>query len=68
MTARWIWLTHLETSEPVGIPIDKIAMIEQKEPQTGNVVVIFLETGKEIRVVESLAHIRNVLEDTDSEI
>lgn len=67
MTARWIWLTHLETSEPVGIPIDKIAMIEQKEPHTGNVIVIFLESGKEIRVVESLTHIRNVLEGALSE-
>ena len=42
-------------------------MIEQKEPHTGNVIVIFLESGKEIRVVESLAHIRNVLEGALSE-
>lgn len=59
----WIWLTLVETSEPVGIPIRRIAMIEQKEPQTGNVVAIFLDTGKELRVVESLATIQRMLSE-----
>ncbi|MEM9059605.1 MAG: hypothetical protein AAGD13_04010 [Pseudomonadota bacterium] len=60
--ADWLWLTLLETSEPVGIPLIHIALIEQKGPETGNVVTIFLDTGKEIRVIESLAEVRRKLD------
>lgn len=49
-----IWLSNVETSEPVGIPLHRIALIEQKSGQEGNVVAVFLDTGKELRVIESL--------------
>lgn len=49
-----IWLSSAETSEPVGIPVQRIALIEQKTPVEGRVVAIFLDTGKEIRVIDSL--------------
>lgn len=57
----WIWLTSVETSEPIGIAIHRVTMIEQKEPHTGNVVAIFLDTGKEIRVAETLASVQRML-------
>ena len=64
----WLWLTSVETSEPVGIPVARISMIEQKEPHTGNVVAIFLDTGKEVRVIESLETVRRMLAHTSGDI
>ncbi|MEM1130453.1 MAG: hypothetical protein AAGB15_06280 [Pseudomonadota bacterium] len=59
--SRYIWLSSVETSEPVGIPVDRIALIEQKTLKEGNIVAIFLDTGKEVRVMESLDRVRHLL-------
>ena len=61
MEPGWIWVTSVETSEPIGVPVARISMIERKEPQTGHVVAIFLDTGKEGRIVESLEDVRTKL-------
>lgn len=37
-------------------------MIEQKGPATGSVVTIFLDSGKEVQVMESLAEVRRKLD------
>ncbi len=58
-----LWLSGVETSEPVGIPVARIAMIEQKSAAEGQVVAIFLDTGKEVRVIEALATVRQRLAD-----
>ena len=60
-----IWLTALETSEAVGIPTMRIALIEQKSPTQGHAVAIHLDTGKELRVMESLADVRARIEAAD---
>ncbi len=57
-----LWLTSVETSEIVGIAPQRIAMIEQKTAKEGNVVAIFLDTGKEVRVIEALSDVRAQLE------
>ena len=57
-----IWLTALETSEPVGIVIARIAVIEQKAMKDAQVVAIHLDTGKEVRVIEALQDVRRRLE------
>lgn len=59
--APLIWLTSVETSEPVGIAPAAIAMIEQKPAAEGHVVAIFLDNGQEVRVIESLAEVRRRL-------
>lgn len=56
-----LWLSNVETSEPVGIPLARIAMIEQKPLCDANVVAIFLDTGKEVRVIETLDEVRRRL-------
>lgn len=61
----WLWLTSVETSEPIGIPVARISMIERKEAHTGNVVAVFLDTGKEIRVIESFDVVRGMLSAED---
>ena len=53
-----LWLSNVETSEPVGIPVHRIALIEQKSAMEGSVVAVFLDTGKELRVIESLAVVK----------
>ena len=58
-----IWLSNVENSEPVGIPLHRIALIEQKTAIDGNVVAIFLDTGKEVRVIESLDIVKTYLAD-----
>lgn len=59
-----IWLTSLETSEPIGIAQHRITTIEQKPLQEANVVAIFLDTGQEVRVIESLSAVRQRLTDS----
>lgn len=59
--ARFAWFTSVETSETVGIPVDRITMIEQKTRGEGLVVAIHLDAGKEIRVVESLDRVRELV-------
>lgn len=57
-----LWLTSAETSEMIGVPIHRIALIERKSGAEGHVVAIFLDTGKEVRVIESLDRIRQLLD------
>ena len=57
-----IWLTNIETAEPVGLPLSRVLMIEQKQPQEGGTVTFFLDHGKEVQVSESLARIRDAIE------
>ena len=61
-----LWLTSVETSETVGIPFPRVLMIEQKSAREGNVVAIFLENGKEVRVMEPLSVVRAQLEAAES--
>ena len=60
-----LWLTAVETAEPVGIPVDRLVMIEQKSIKEAQVVALHLDTGKEIRVVEPLAEVRKRLDAAD---
>ncbi|MEM7057652.1 MAG: hypothetical protein AAF557_08695 [Pseudomonadota bacterium] len=63
-----LWLSNIETSEPIGIPINRITLIEQKSAKDGNVVAVFLDTGKELRVIESLATVKSrIMDQTQSE-
>lgn len=57
-----IWLTSIETAELVGLPLSKVLLIEQKRPQEGGAVTIFLEQGKEVQVTESIARICETIE------
>ncbi len=41
-----ISLTNIDTAEPVGAPVDKIVLIEQKRPQDGGAVAIYLAHDK----------------------
>lgn len=58
---QMIWLTNIDTAEAVGVPVGKILLIEQKRPQDGGAVALYLEHGKEIYVSESLARISELL-------
>ena len=60
-----VWLTNVENSEPVGIPLARIAMIEQKPMGEGNVVAIHLDTGKEVRVIETLTILKARISSAD---
>ena len=60
------WLTAVDSSEPIGIPIERIAMIEQKARGEGMVVAIHLDAGKEIRVIESLQRVREIVDDVST--
>ena len=64
----WLWLTSVETCEPIGVPVSRISMIERKEPKTGNVVAIFLDTSKEVRVIESLDDVRTMIEELENPV
>lgn len=57
-----LWLTNLETSEQVGIATDRLLMVEQKSPSEGYAVALHLDTGKELRVMESLADVRAMID------
>ncbi|MEL7464191.1 MAG: hypothetical protein AAFN79_09000 [Pseudomonadota bacterium] len=54
----FIWLTNVETAEPIGFPISKLLLVEQKRPQDGGAVALYLDHGKEVQVSESLARIK----------
>lgn len=58
-----LWFTAVETAEQVGVPIARLVMIEQKSVKEAQVVALHLDTGKEIRVVEPLARVREILAD-----
>lgn len=61
--ARIIWLTNIDTAEPVGVPVEKILLIEQKRPQDGGAVALYLAHDKEVYVSESLPRIAELMED-----
>ena len=65
--AQFLWLTAIESAEPIGIAVERIAMIEQKARGEGLVVAIHLDTGPEIRVVESLDCVRQAIAGADPE-
>lgn len=56
-----IWLTNVETAEPVGLPLSKVLLIEQKRPQDGGAVAFYLDHGKEVQVSESMARVRECI-------
>jgi len=57
----FLWLTNVENSEPVGLSRRRITIIEQKAAAEGHVVAVHLDTGMEIRVIESLGVVRRKL-------
>ncbi|MGB0505158.1 MAG: hypothetical protein ACPGGK_03090 [Pikeienuella sp.] len=57
----FIWLTNIDTAEPVGVPVTKVVLIEQKRAQDGGAVALYLEHGKEVFVSESLNRIREMM-------
>ncbi len=59
---EFIWLTAIESAEPVGVATQRIVMIEQKTRGEGMVVAVHLDIGTEIRVAESLDRIRAAVE------
>jgi hypothetical protein len=60
-----IWLTNIETAEPVGVPLSKVLLIEQKRPQNGGAVALYLDHGKEVQVSESLASVKERIAAAD---
>jgi len=60
--APFIWVTNIETSEPVGVRVDQILLVEQKRPADGGAVAIYLAHGKEIHVMESFRAVREMTE------
>ena len=61
-----IWLTNIETTETVGLPLSKLLLIEQKRPQDGGAVTLYLDHGKEIQVSESLASVKSAIANASS--
>lgn len=59
---RLIWLTNIDTAEPVGVPVEKVVLIEQKRPQDGGAVALYLECNREIYVSESRERITELFE------
>lgn len=57
----FIWMTNIDTSEPVGIRVDQILLVEQKRPENGGAVAIYLAHGKEIQVIESFQAVRDMI-------
>ncbi|MEM7268184.1 MAG: hypothetical protein AAF401_02910, partial [Pseudomonadota bacterium] len=62
-----IWLTNIDTAEPVGLSAAKMVLIEQKRPQDGGAVAIYLDFGKEVHVAESLSRVRELTEGASSD-
>lgn len=56
-----LWLTNIETSEPVGVPLSKVLLIEQKRPQDGGAVAIYLDHDREVHVTESLSRVNELM-------
>lgn len=63
---RMIWLTNIETAECVGLPVERILLIEQKRPQDGGAVAIYLDHGKEVHVSESLRRVADLVEGRET--
>ena len=62
-----LWLTGMETSEPLGIPLARIVLIERKSGKEGHAVALHLDSGKEIRVIESLEDVKSKIEAVGTE-
>ncbi|MEO1611371.1 MAG: hypothetical protein AAFU55_03295 [Pseudomonadota bacterium] len=60
-----IWLTNVETAETIGVPLSKVLLIEQKRPQDGGAVALYLDHGKEVQVSESLSRIKDFIAAAD---
>lgn len=58
-----IWLTNVDSAEPVGVPLSKLVLVEQKRPQDGGAVTLYLDHGKEVQVSESLKAIRKAIQE-----
>jgi hypothetical protein len=63
-----IWLTSVDTSEVIGLVRSRIVFVEQKPAKEGHVVAIFLDTGREIRVMEPLSEVRMQLEGEKADL
>lgn len=61
----FIWVTNVDTSEPVGVRVDQILLIEQKRPEDGGAVAIYLAHGKELHVIESFRAVRAMVEGAE---
>lgn len=57
----FIWVTNIDTSEPVGVRVDQILLVEQKRPEDGGAVAIYLAYGKELYVIESFKAVRDMI-------
>jgi len=57
-----LWLTNIDTAEPVGVPLSKLLLIEQKRAQDGGAVALYLDHGREIHVSESLSRVNELIE------
>ena len=64
---RMIWLTALETSEPLGLNADHIVAIEQKSAKDSHAVGIHLDTGREFLVIENLSDVRALIQGSEIE-
>jgi len=51
----------VDTSEPVGVRVDQILLIEQKRPENGGAVAVYLAHGKELYVMESFKAVRDMI-------
>ena len=60
--APFIWVTNIDTSEPVGVRVDQILLLEQKRPEDGGAVAIYLAHAKELHVMESFRAVRQMIE------
>ncbi len=56
-----LWLTNIETAEPVGVPLSKLLLIEQKRAQDGGAVALYLDHGREVHVSESLSRVHELI-------
>lgn len=63
MLSGFVWLTNIDTSEPVGFPLSKVLLIEQRRAQDGGAVSIVLENGKELMVSESLLRVTKAMSE-----
>ena len=56
-----LWLTNIETAEPVGVPLSKLLLIEQKRAEDGGAVALYLDHGREVHVSESLSRVNELI-------
>lgn len=56
-----IEVTNAYTGLPVFISTDKIILVEEKRPEDGGYVVIYMQGEKEMPITEELADIRKLI-------